>query len=209
MNSLKIGFDFPGFAVLIMAGRMVCNNSIPSFLPLYGMLLFHWIRPDNYFGCQQFEVNETVYLVILYNLVHPLYGRCCVFKRGWHVFTPSFLESMRYSHRSPLNGQLADWYELKWQDVPPFVWGFYVDRLVKYSFSPLFSNFLGVPYSSFSRAPLSSLHSFILFHPCNVNLLKSLEICNICNIVGCINGAPDWSVWFCWCLQLFPQIDLH
>ena len=52
--------------------------------------------------------NDTVYLVVQHGLVHPIYGRCCVFRRVWHVFRPWALRAMRYSHRAPLNGELAD-----------------------------------------------------------------------------------------------------
>ena len=117
----------------VSTGRVFYSYAKLSAVEEYDTICIPILRPDNYFGCKQWEVNETVYLVVQHRLVHPLYGRCCVFRHAWHVFRPWALRAMRYSHRAPLNGELADWYELKWQDVAPFTWGFYVDRVVKYA----------------------------------------------------------------------------
>ena len=98
------------------------------------------------------QVNDTVYLVVL-GAPHVYYGKCCTFKRPWHVFRPWVTSPMHYSHAAPLNGSAADWWEFKYQDVAPFMWGFYRNRTAGYvrsaptSYSYCFRTQVSVHYS--------------------------------------------------------------
>ena len=96
------------------------------------------------------QVNDTVYLVVT-GEPHPYYGKCCTFRRPWHVFRPWVTSPMHYSHVAPLNGSAADWWEFKYQDVQPFMWGFYRDRTAGY---------ISIATARLLRATRSILYSY-------------------------------------------------